>query len=1056
MKKKLLSYLILACSICGLTFVGSCKDYEIETLQEEIDNLRVETIDGTIQDQIDAIKQAIGMAGATPGTPGTSKYIEKIYKLLGDTTKLKEKSVTQNLDEIYKLLSNYYAEMKLDSAHFEDGMKLKADIAKVKADSTYFENLLGDKVGKTIYAKDLQDLYAKIKADSSYFENELGAKVDKTDYVSDIQDLYAKIKSDSVDLSKNVTDLAPVYAKIKSDSTDLANKIASIVTCACGWPDNLFITHVNTRLAADSLRLIKDSVRLFKDSVSIAKIEVRLKSDSVVLARHENRLKSDSIRLAKAENRLKKDSIRLVTDSTDIAQIKAQIKKDSIRLAKDSIQLRKDSIRLYKDSVDLSKIAKRLTADSIRLAKDSVRVYRDSVAIDSIIKSLAKIEAAHADFVGRIELRDSLRNVEKRYKKADTLIMDSVTSLANTVGLLKDSIRMIWDTIANIRTDLNNLNNKVIKLEKRVDTLEYRVDTLEFRVDTLDNRVDSLMDAEHMRITSLYIQGTENGAFGTFALPIGVRSNILMAYHDKVRGTVPAGGIYFPTQATSRMWFKDEAFTDKEKVMLAESGFTLDSDGLNLVSDEELFSDSLGNAGKIYFTINPNEVKIDTTRYAFSFRNSVGDSVKVRLNNIKPSTKQLKFGFNTRAGMSSPTGFWEADVTIDASEASALKPAINKEALVEIAKDMKKNRDISLAGVATAVLKSLDNVFDANALNVVWKDSMGEHSVTSGYDLAIATVTPLSYHTLPALLDEFELSKKRLPTNPIDELLASIDAPEVKFSFKEVKMGEVKFKLSPIVYNSTVGLTPADVTLTVTDGVNSLTGSTTIDLSDQNDKIEATIKNLMDSVNASFVGMEDSVKMLVNRIQDQIADQVNEMLNDVDSQFASAVTKVFNSVKTQIGSNKFVSKVNSLTSKLNKVLDSTNELLEVSLLYDKNDAFHPMSATRKIPSIVEGTTTLELCPTSLTADILAPAYRRFVAVTNVIDPETRKSAQKNDDTCLGVLKNANQNSINMCDVIESNVSVTFNATPGYIYEIAYSAIDYQGYISTRRFYVHVK
>lgn len=944
MKKKLLSYLILACSICGLTFVGSCKDYEIETLQEEIDNLKVETIDGTIQDQLDAIKQAIGMSGITPGTPATSSYIEKIYKLLGDTTKLKQTNVTKNLDSLYKLISDAYAKMKIDSAAFEKGIKGKVDTLKYKSD------------------------------------------------------------------------LADLYAKMKSDSTDLANKIASIVTCACGWPDALFISHVNTRLAADSLRLIKDSVRLLKDSVNIAKIEVRLKSDSVVLARHENRLKSDSLRLVKAEDRLKADSIRLA----------------------------KDSIRLYKDSVDLSKIAQRLYKDSVRLSFDSVRVYRDSVAIDSLIKSLAKIEAAHADFVGRVELQDSLKNVEKRYKKADSLISASVEALAQSVDSLKDSIRMIWDTIGNIRKDLTTLNNKVIKLSEKVDTLE--------------NRVDSLMDAEKMRITSLYIQGTENTAFGTFALPIGVRSNILMAYYGEVKGTIPAGGINFPTESSSRMWFKENAFTLKDKAMLAASGFTLDTDGINLASGEELFGDTLGNAGKIYFTVNPNEVVIDTTKYAFTLRNSKGDSVKVKLSNIKPSEKQLKFGFNTRAGVASANGFWEADVTIDAADAQSLKPAINKEALVEVAKEMKKTRDLSLTGVTTSVLKSFNNVLDANALNVVWTDSMGKHSVTSGYDVAVAAITPLSYHTLPAAMDEFELTKKRLPLNPIDELLASIKAPSIKFNFNHVNLGNVKVELEPLSYNPTIGLTPASISVPVYDGVGNLlgTGNTTVDLTAQNNEIEKAIKDLLDSLSISFQGIEDSVKILVNRIQDSTAIKVNAMIDDVDKQFTDAVNTLFDDVKNQIGSNKFINRVNSLTSKINKVLDSANELLEVSLLYDKNGAFHPMSGTKSIPSVISGASEIELYPTSLTADILVPAYKRFVAVTNVIDPANGKNAQDDGGAYLTALTNANGNSTNMCDVIDANASITFKPAAGYIYEIAYSAIDYQGYISTRKFYVHVK
>ena len=1027
MKKKLLSYLILACSICGLTFVGSCKDYEIETLQEEIDNLRVETIGGTIQDQLDAIKQQLQNAGLLDedGNPVTNSSfsIPDLYKFFGDTARLDTCNVTQNLTIIYQSLSDAYAKMRADSSAFADGLKVKADLTKVKDDSTYFEGKFGDYVSNSVYGQNLKDLYAKIKSDSTV-------------------------------LAGNVVDLAPVYAKMKSDSTVLADMIKGIVTCACGWPDEMFISHVNSRLAADSLRLIKDSVRLFKDSVSIAKIELRLKSDSVVLARHENRLKNDSIRLAKAENRLKKDSVRLLTDSTDIAQIKAQLKKDSIRLAKDSIQLRKDSIRLYKDSVDLSKIAKRLDRDSIRLNNDSVRLYRDSVAIDSIIKGLAKLEAAHADFVGRVELKDSLKNVEKRYRKADSIIADSVRKLYLRVDSIRDSIRMIWDSIAAIRTDLTTLNNKVIKLEKRVDTLEYRVDTLEFRV-------DSLMDAEKMRITSLYIQGTENSAFGTFALPFGVRSNVLMAYYGEVKGTVPAGGINFPTQASSRMWFKENAFTDKDKAMLAESGFTLDAAGsFNLVSGQQLFSDTLGNAGKIYFTINPNEVEIDTTKYAFTLRNSNNDSVKVRLNNIKPSERQLKFGFSTRAGMTSANGFWEADVTIDAADAQSLKPAINKEALVEVAKEMKRTRDMSLTGVTTSVLKSFNNVLDANALNVVWTDSMGKHSVTSGYDLAVATVSPLSYHTLPALMDEFEITKKRLPVNPIDELLASLNIPDLNLNLKDIKMGNVTFKIKPINYTVNTGLSDIDVTVNVHDlndaSVIVGTGTATVDMTDTRDKIEQTIKDVLTEIDGTLVGVEDSVKKMVSTIQDDIASQVNTMLDSIEDQMNSEVNRLFKSVKTQIGSNKFVNKVNNLASKINKVLDNANELLEVALLYDKNDAFHPMSETKSIPSIIEGATSIELCPTSLTADILVPALRRFVAVTNVIDPATGKNAQDDGGVYLTALTNANGNSTNMCAVIEPNASVTFKPAAGYIYEIAYSAIDYQGYISTRRFYVHVK
>ena len=179
------------------------------------------------------------------------------------------------------------------------------------------------------------------------------------------------------------------------------------------------------------------------------------------------------------------------------------------------------------------------------------------------------------------------------------------------------------------------------------------------------------------------------------------------------------------------------------------------------------------------------------------------------------------------------------------------------------------------------------------------------------------------------------------------------------------------------------------------------------------------------------------------------------MLDSLDIKLNEQIGVVFDDVKNQIGSNKFINRINSLASKFNNVLDNANELLEVSLLYEKNGSFRPMSASKGIPSVYNASE-IELYPTSLTADILAPAYKRFVAVTNVIDYNTGANAQDDGGVYQTALVNANQNSTNMCQVIDPNQSVTFKPQGDYIYEIVYSAIDFQGYISTRRFYIRAK
>ena len=700
---------------------------------------------------------------------------------------------------------------------------------------------------------------------------------------------------------------------------------------------------------------------------------------------------------------------------------------------------------------------------------NDVRHDLDSIA-DTLTKKDSILAATDAILTLQIQqLRHDLDSIADTLNKRDSILFvhDSIlfvndSVLDSRVDTL-DSIVYYLDSIVSCYIDtIDSISDIVARLKKCVDdTIQPKLKLLEDRIDTLNLRVDSLMDAEKRRITSLYIQGTENPSFGTFALPFGVRSNVLMAYHGKVRGTVSGTGIKFPTGKTDRMWFKEQGFSDREKELIAASGFTLDADGISLTSDEEIFGDSIGNAGKLYFTVNPNEVEIDST-YSFSLVNSIGDTVKVALDSIKISPKKLTFGYATRAAGS--TGFYEASVTIAKSDAESLRPNIDRDALVNIAKDLKHNRDITLTGISTAVLKTLDGVLDANALNVAWTDSMGDHSVTSGYDLAVATVTPLSYRTIPALMDTFSITKRRLPVNPVDEVLSSISTPSVNLTFTPITMGTVTFKIDTVKYSSTIGLSDVVVNVEIfTDPTDPSTkigeGSTTVSMTDSNNKIEAEIGKVIKTINGTLVGVQDSVKKLVNNIQSQIQDQVNDMLTSVEGQLENEVTNMFTSIKTQIGSNKFISRINGLASKFNKVLDNVNELLEVSLLYEGADgAFHPMSGTRTIPSIFKssGGSTIELYPTSLTGEILAPAYKKFIAVTNVIDPSNGQNAKDDAGTYENVLKTVNQQSTNFVSVIDGSTSVTFKPTAGYIYEIAYSAIDYQGFISTRRFYVHVQ
>ena len=924
MKKKLVGYLILACSIFGLTLVGSCKDYEIETLQEEIDNLRSDVYDGTLKDTL-----------------------KDIYTNLGDLKKKADDTLKARIDTLYKFLGDaIYDTLKVDSA----GTQLTG--------------------------------------------------------VSTIINY----------LNRGLTDAAAVADSANDTAKWLAQELRNL---RIAWSDSL-------KAAFDTARMSWALANQNKGELATLKTKTNQMSDSLKHAYDSLKAIRDSLK-----NHLTRiEALEARTDNTGVDN------KDSIKNAlelatRDSVKIL-DLIQKDKDlnkRIDSLASVTKLLSDTAKIYLDSALAYTDDLAA-----------AVH------IEIHDSLEKVRAEYKAADDAIKARLAKMSDSIKVNRIKIDSICKQVDTLKMRFDTIWDTLHAIIERLNIVELRVDTLELRV-------DSLMDAEKHRITSLYVQGAETPAFGMFALPVGIKSNILMTYYGEVKNA--STGVNFPTIGDSRLFFKDQKFTAKESAMLAASGFNLDVDGINVSGT--LYGDSAGNAGKLYFTVNPNEVDItsDPSYYTFAFKNSKGKAANVKIDTIVKSSKTLKFGFNsygTRgAGDDPATGFYEAVVSIPEANVAEFKPNYDKSALVGIAKELKNNRDFSLTGITTSILKTFDNVLDADALNVTWKDSLGVHNVTSGYDIAIAAITPLSYHSLPALMDEFEITKKRLPLNPIDQVLAAIKQPSVKLSFKPIKMNDVTFVIDNINY--TAG-TIADIHISVKDGGGTEIGSADVPMTDLNSEL-LKIDGLVDDLSASLDSTEARVTRVINDIKNQITSQVNTMLDSLDIKLNEQIGVVFDDVKNQIGSNKFINRINSLASKFNKVLDNANELLEVSLLYEKNGSFRPMSASKGIPSVYNASE-IELYPTSLTADILAPAYKRFVAVTNVIDYNTGANAQDDGGVYQTALVNANQNSTNMCQVIEPNQSVTFKPQGDYIYEIVYSAIDFQGYISTRRFYIRAK
>ena len=141
--------------------------------------------------------------------------------------------------------------------------------------------------------------------------------------------------------------------------------------------------------------------------------------------------------------------------------------------------------------------------------------------------------------------------------------------------------------------------------------------------------------------------------------------------------------------------------------------------------------------------------------------------------------------------------------------------------------------------------------------------------------------------------------------------------------------------------------------------------------------------------------------------------------------------------------------MNSFIKKLNNKLRNPNSLLQITMFYETADGSYAqlnavkskaMASRMKLGGKSEGA--IILIPSSYTAEMFAPALKKYIAVTSAPSAAAQEYANKG---------------LNMNQVIDGRChNVVFQANQKGLYEIAYSAVDFHGFITTRKFYITVE
>ena len=792
------------------------------------------------------------------------------------------------------------------------------------------------------------------------------------------------------------------------------------------------------------------------------------------------------------------DSISVVVNNTNIAIAEAAA---AAAAAQSTANDNKDAIAAIVDEMNTLKVAwgeklaqvTKDASDALALAKtDSARIDGMEEAYNGLSAKLDSIDNANNDsHAAMIKSIDSLANEMDKFASKQAL--RDVLTIAEALNA--EAIAYTKEVEARIAEKLGDLQDQYATLENRLTELEGKVETLKGQVEENARAIAALNNFLNNMITNIIVQGTDNPAFGSFALPFGIQSNMLIAYYGNTENNV-----FFPTTRTANYIYKESALTEKDAEMLGAS-----VESYKVRAGSVLLDDAEGNAGRIFLTINPNTVNFEGS--TFPLVNSQDEVSGMKLGALKKSDYKLQFGI-TRAA---DNGFYEATATVTEEnlESVRLKKDIMNN-LKAVAKDVLTPMEIDFTDVASRFYNIFNGMMDANGVKASWTENGNVHNVYSTYNVAATAVKPLSYAFLydmnlgdavanrvpklpqispiseAVLYDLIDLDKINIELNldfselnfTIGDINASI--PPFEITFERIELDDLG-NLNSIVQIPVYGIEIIDGTpVLVVTGTESRTA--VADKESLQAAIEDEINKALDKAGQSM--SEQMREQLDTSLNEQLDDAVatietrvnefiqNEFETTLNGQLNGAIKDVMDQVLGQVTSgagnyidqaNGYIAKVNIWTNKFNVFMEKVegylnrlNTKLQVTMLYQGADGqYHQFSNSKNMPTVFSGQGAAPLYLTSCSGEMLAPAVKKFVGVTNVFKGNT--SAQKGNAECKAALDAVNQGWY-FNKVIPGNrygIAVE-NLKAGYTYEIFYSALDFQGKISARKFYVTVK
>ena len=743
------------------------------------------------------------------------------------------------------------------------------------------------------------------------------------------------------------------------------------------------------------------------------------------------------------------------------------------------------------------------TDDKIGKAKQEIeqKLATDIAEINGLISDLSGKVGENAGQIaenaGKIaELSSKFTEINDEVVKLNEKIVGFETSLNNKqaqIDAINATLKEISITLGNQQSVITGVLERLIDVEKGYDALNDEFESfktqnrqeldelwmfctetlrtemtqmlnlLQGQLDDLNTEFDTMIDRVNKLVTSILIQATDSPVFGNFSLPLGVKSNLIFDWY----GYNMNDDFSFPTANAEYSYDKENVNVDFANA----PKFTVPN---GYLADEF-------NLGRLYLTVNPVGVDFDNT--SFFLETSNGNRLPYSFK-VRPSDHELYFGYTRGVD----NGFYEADVimpaTAEAINATKIEIDENLKTTVKAALNDPSKR--TAYNLLRAVYDQLNGMLPAYAVRYDWTygESAVANSVLSQYDLAVATARPLSYAFLYG-----QGTSKQLPTyGHLDNLFDNlIDKDKFKFELNSsINIGGFTINYTDLYFdfsNVEVDVDRKEVWVVIPriDVLDEVTGEIighteekrvlVEDLDGVYDSIEKGFqeaiaelgKDLNKQINKEIrdkllSGIQDEVNAMLNDINTQINDMLKDLENQINGQISDMIDDIVGSIKDKTEPvfnrvNQMIDLYNKVAGKINNFLRNPNHYLQVAMIYKGNGTVGLLSNDKSDPTVFvnAGGNAISLYASSYTAEIAAPAFKKYIAVTAAYDAKGNKVNA--DIKAINEASGLNQ----VFDGGVKRVGVAASKLQkGLTYEIVYQGLDYSGVTSTQKFYIKVK